>query len=372
MRNLLRDALPWFCHTTKPVEEDVMTRIAINGMGRIGRLIARRYVTDPPEDIELVAANDIDELDTIAYLMRYDSVHGRADFPVEVRDGGLRLGSTEVAVSHEADPAKLPWGELGVDIVLECTGLFRDHDRAAKHLEAGASKVIISAPSDNADLTMILGVNEKVYDPAKHHIVSAASCTTNSLAPVAKVLNDAFGVDSLMATTVHAYTASQKLVDSGARKKIRGRAAAVSLVPTSTGAAKATTLTIPELEGKMYATAIRAPIPDGAITDITANLKRDVTKEEVNATLKEAASGGLRGIMDYSEDDLVSADIVTDPHSSVIAADSTRVIGGRVVKVMAWYDNEYGFSCRMLDLAAYIAGQGGLKGAERMERPVRA
>ncbi len=349
-----------------------MTRIAINGMGRIGRIIARRYITNPPDGIELVAANDIDDTDSIAYLMRYDSVHGRADFPVEARQDALRLGSREVTVTHEPDPAKLPWKELGVDIVLECTGLFRDHDRAAKHLEAGASKVIISAPSDSADLTVVMGVNEKVYDPAKHHIVSAASCTTNSLAPVAKVLNDSFGIEYLMATTVHAYTASQKLVDSAARKRIRGRAAAVSLIPTSTGAAKATTLTIPELEGRMYATAIRAPIPDGAITDITATLKADVTEGSVNAALKAAADGSLHGIMDFTEDDLVSADIITDPHSAVIDAHSTKVIGGRVVKVLAWYDNEYGFSCRMLDLASFMATKGGMKGAPRLERPVPA
>jgi glyceraldehyde-3-phosphate dehydrogenase type I len=349
-----------------------MTRIAINGMGRIGRIIARRYITNPPDGIELVAANDIDTTDSIAYLMRYDSVHGRADFTVEAQEDHLRLGSRDVAISHEPDPAQLPWKDLGVDIVLECTGLFRDHDRAAKHLEAGASKVLISAPSDNADLTVVLGVNEKRYDPATHHIVSAASCTTNSLAPVAKVLNDSFGVEHLMATTVHAYTASQKLVDSAARKRARGRAAAVSLIPTTTGAAKATTLTIPELEGRMYATAIRAPIPDGAITDITATLKAEVTEGAVNAALKAAADGPLHGIMDYTEDELVSADIITDPHSAVIDARSTKVIGGRVVKVMAWYDNEYGFSCRMLDLTSYIADQGGLGSSKRLESALRA
>jgi glyceraldehyde 3-phosphate dehydrogenase/glyceraldehyde-3-phosphate dehydrogenase (NAD(P)) len=349
-----------------------MTKIAINGMGRIGRIITRRYLTNPPDHIELVAANDIDSVESIAYLMRYDSVHGRAPFSVEAGQNVLRFGSNEVALSSESDPAKLPWEELGVDIVLECTGLFRDRDRAAKHLEAGASKVIISAPSDSADLTIVMGVNEGMYDQSKHDIVSAASCTTNSLAPVAKVLNDSFGVEYLMATTVHAYTSSQKLVDSAARKKVRGRAAAVSLVPTSTGAAKATTQTIPELEGRMHATAIRAPIPDGAITDVTATLKKDTTVDEVNSALKAAASGQLKGIVDYTEDELVSADIITDPHSAVINAASTKVIGGRVVKVMAWYDNEYGFSCRMLDLASYISGKGGMREKKRLEQQVRA
>lgn len=336
------------------------TNIAINGMGRIGRIIARRYMTDPPSDIRLVAANDLFPPEDIAYLMRYDSVHGRAPFTVEGTETSLRLDSQEIAVYHEKDPSDLPWGDMGVDIVLECTGLFRDRDKAAKHLEAGASKVIISAPSDTADLTVVLGVNEDMYDPTQHHIVSAASCTTNSLAPVAKVLNDSFGVELLTATTVHAYTASQKLVDGPARKKRRGRAASVSLVPTSTGAANATTRTIPELEGKLFATAIRAPIPDGAITDVTALLKQDVTENMVNDAMRRAAVGPMKDILGVSEDELVSADIITDPRSSIIDARSTMVVGGRMVKVLAWYDNEYGFSCRMLDLASYIAHKGDL------------
>lgn len=349
-----------------------MTKIGINGMGRIGRIIARRYLTDPPDNIELVAANDLFSPDNIAYLMRYDSVHGRAPFLVESGPDGLKFGSRQLAMYNEADPANIPWKDLGVDIVLECTGVFRDRDKAAGHLEAGASKVIVSAPSDTADLTIVLGVNEDMYDPSQHHIISAASCTTNSLAPVAKVLNDSFGVDYLMATTVHAYTASQKLVDSPARKLRRGRAAAVSLVPTSTGAANATVRTIPELNGRMHAIAIRAPIPDGAITDITATLKQEVTEAMVNSALKGAADGKMSGILDYSEDELVSVDIITDPHSSIIDAPSTKVIGGRTVKVMAWYDNEYGFSCRMLDLASYLAKMGMPGKAVRMEQPVRS
>jgi glyceraldehyde 3-phosphate dehydrogenase/glyceraldehyde-3-phosphate dehydrogenase (NAD(P)) len=347
------------------------TKIAINGMGRIGRIIARRYITDPPSNIELVAVNDLIPTDDIAYLMRYDSVHGKAPFDIESSEGSLRFDGKEIAVYGEKDPSDLPWKELGVDIVLECTGLFRDREKAAKHLEAGASKVIVSAPSDTADISIVLGVNEGKYDPAAHHIVSNTSCTTNSLAPVAKVLNDAFGVELLMATTVHAYTASQKLVDGPARKLRRGRAAAVSLVPTTTGAANATVKTIPELAGKMFATAIRAPIPDGAITDVTAVLKQDVTVESVNQALRNAAGGEMKDILAFSEDELVSADIITDPASSIIDARSTQVVGGRMVKVLAWYDNEYGFSCRMLDLASYMARRGGL-GKERRVEMVKA
>jgi glyceraldehyde-3-phosphate dehydrogenase type I len=349
-----------------------MTNIAINGMGRIGRMIARRFTTNPPSNMNLVAANDLIPPEDIAYLTKYDSVHGRAPFEVNSGEDFVQLGSNKIKIFKESDPAKLPWADLGVDIVLECTGLFRDRDKAAKHIEAGASKVIVSAPSDSADLTIVMGVNEEAYDPSRHHVVSAASCTTNSLAPVAKVLNDSFGIDHLMATTVHAYTASQKLVDGPARKRRRGRSAAVSLVPTSTGAARATQKTIPELSGRMYAMAIRAPIPDGAITDVTATLKQDVTEESVNEALRGAAAGRMRGILDYSEDEMVSIDIVGNPHSSIIDALSTKVIGGRTVKVLAWYDNEYGFSCRMLDMAAYLAKKGGLKSERKMERSVLA
>ena len=230
----------------------------------------------------------------------------------------LNLCGNEITVTNEPDPSKLPWKNLGVDIVLECTGLFRDHEKAAGHLKAGASKVIISAPSDNADISIVFGVNEDKYDPSKHDIISATSCTTNSLAVVAKVLNDSFGIENMMATTVHAYTASQKLVDTSARKRVRGRAAAISLIPTSTGAAKATALVIPELSGRMFATAIRAPIPDGAITDITAFLKHDVTEASINDALRAAADGKMNGILDFSEDELVSADILSDSHSSVV------------------------------------------------------
>ena len=331
-----------------------MKRVAINGLGRIGRLALRNYITTPPDNIEVVACNDLTPIDDLAYLIRYDSVHGRAPFPVEHSPDYLQFGSKQIKVFNEKDPAKLPWKELGVDVVLECTGQFRGRKDAGKHLEAGASKVIISAPSDDTDTTIVMGVNENSYDSQKHNVISNASCTTNSLAPVAKVLNDVFGIEYLMVTTIHAYTSSQTLIDLPARKRRRGRAAAVSLIPSSTGAAKATALVIPELKGKMDAIAVRVPVPDGAITDVVAHLKKDVSVETVNAALKKAADGELKGILGYSEEELVSADIISDPHSGTIDATSTRVLANRVAKVLVWYDNEFGYSRRMLDLASVV------------------
>jgi glyceraldehyde-3-phosphate dehydrogenase type I len=328
--------------------------IAINGLGRIGRLILRHYLANPPENLKIIAINDLTPIDDLAYLIRHDSVHGNSLFSTKYDTDHLLLGSEKFLVLNEKNPENLPWKELEVDIVLECTGLFRKKNDAAKHLNAGASKVIISAPSESADLTMVMGVNEKHYDPKKHHIVSNASCTTNSLAPAVKVLNDSFGVESMMMTTIHAYTSSQMLVDSPARKRRRGRAAAVSLIPTTTGAAKATTLVIPELKGRMDAIAVRAPIPDGALTDIVAFLKSDVSHDIVNETLKEAANGALKGILDYSEDELVSADIIGNPNSGIVDGSSTRVIMSRVAKILIWYDNEFGYARRMLDLATYM------------------
>jgi glyceraldehyde-3-phosphate dehydrogenase type I len=261
-----------------------------------------------------------------------------------------------ITVLHEKDPEKLPWQDLGVDIVLECTGLFRDRLDAAKHLTAGASKVIISADGKNEDLIVVMGVNEGLYEPAKHHVISNASCTTNCLATTAKVLLDAFGIEYLVATTVHAYTASQAIIDrSSPGHRRRGRAAAVSLIPSSTGAARATQRILPALAGKMSAMAIRVPVANGSLTDITAHLTRDASAEAVNAAFKAAAEGPMRGILDYSEDELVSADIVGDEHSAIIDAAATMVLKDRVVKVLAWYDNEYGYARRMLELAAYIA-----------------
>jgi len=335
----------------------MMKKVAINGLGRIGRLVLRHYLSDPPDNVEIVAANDLTPIDDLAYLLRYDSVHGNASFPIEAGSDYLQLGPKKVNILNEKGPENLPWKSLGVDIVLECTGLFRRREGAAKHMEAGASKVIISAPSESADLTIVMGVNERLYEPQKHHVISNASCTTNSLAPVVKVLNDAFGIEDLMVTTIHANTASQTIVDRPARKRRRGRAAAVSLIPTSTGAAKATALVIPDLKGRMDAIAVRAPIPDGALTDIVAHLKKDVSVETVNALLKNSAEGELRGIIDYNDDEIVSADIIGNPHSGIIDAPSTRVIMNRVVKVLVWYDNEYGYARRMLDLASYLVSK---------------
>jgi len=334
-----------------------MKMVAINGFGRIGRQILRSYLIETPEKIEIVAVNDPNPTEELAYLMKYDSVHGRAPFPVEAGADRLRFGSHEVRVLHERDPARLPWKDLGVDMVLECTGRFTERAAAAKHLEAGASRVVISAPSPDADHTVVLGVNEGSYDPAKHTIVSNASCTTNALAPAAKVLNDTFGIERLMATAIHAYTATQALVDKATKKPRRGRAAAVSLIPTSTGAAVATTRALPELTGKMDAVAIRAPIPDGSVLDIVADLSRDATADEVNAAMKRAAEGSMQRYLAYTEDPIVSADIVGDPHSGVVDGLSTSVVGGRMVKVLVWYDNEFGYAKRMVDIASYMASR---------------
>jgi glyceraldehyde-3-phosphate dehydrogenase type I len=333
---------------------DFMKKIAINGLGRIGRMVLRHYMSNPSDEIAIVAANDLVPIDDLAYLLRYDSVHGQAQFPVKDGPDYIQLGSRQLKITSEKNPENLPWKSLGVDVVLECTGRFVKREDAVLHLKAGAKKVIISAPADSADLTVVLGVNQDRYDPKKHQVISNASCTTNSLAPAVWVLHQTFGIEYLMVTTVHAYTASQALVDQAARKKRRGRAAALSLIPTTTGAAKATALVIPELKGKMDAIAIRVPVPDGALTDIVAHLKKDVSAESVNAAFKQAAEGKLKGILDYREDEIVSADIIGDPHSGIVDASSTRVILNRVAKVLVWYDNEYGYSKRMLDLAEFV------------------
>ena len=336
-----------------------MKTIAINGLGRIGRLALRLYVERPPKNVALVAANSPAPIEDLAYLIKYDSVHGRAPFEIRTGPDYLDIGPHRIAVSHETDPEKLAWRRQGIDIVLECSGLFRKREEAEKHLRAGAGKVIISADAKNEDLTIVLGVNERSYDPAKHHIISNASCTTNCLATTAKVLLDAFGIDYLMATTVHAYTSSQAIIDRSAPgHRRRGRAAGVSLIPSSTGAAAATQLVLPQLRGRMEAIAVRVPVANGSLTDIVAHLGRDATREEVNAAFKAAAGGPMAGILDYSEDELVSADIVGDEHSAIVDAKSTRVLRDRIVKVLAWYDNEYGYARRLLDLAGYIAGQG--------------
>ena len=332
-----------------------MKNIAINGLGRIGRLVLRQYMSNQSNDVDIVAANDLTPIDDLAYLIRFDSVHGKVPYSVSFESDYIKLDSKKIKILKEKDPAKLNWKKLDVDIVLECTGLFRRREDAAKHISAGASKVIISAPSESADLTIVQGVNENFYDPKKHHVISNASCTTNSLAPVVKVLNDAFGIEHLLVTTVHAYTASQGLVDRSARKIRRGRAAAVSIIPTTTGAAKATGLVLPKLQNKMDALAIRVPIPDGALTDIVAELKSNATVEEINEAFRIASVGDLKGVLGYSEDELVSADIIGDTHSGIVDGTSTKVVDNKMVKVLVWYDNEFGYAKKLLELAEYIS-----------------
>lgn len=334
-----------------------MKRIAINGFGRIGRKTLYNYITDTPGNIEIVAVNDPNPTEELAYLMKYDSVHGRAPFPVEAGPEHIRFGSKEVQVLHDRDPERLPWSDLGVDMVLECTGHFTERAGSAKHIVAGAKRVVISAPSPDADLTVVLGVNEGSYDPEKHTVISNASCTTNALAPAAKVLNDAFGVERLMATAIHAYTSTQALVDRATKRPRRGRAAAVSLIPTTTGAAVATTRVLPELAGKMDAIAIRAPIPDGSVIDIAAELKQETTGDAVNAAMKQAAGGRMKGYLAYTDDPIVSADIIGDPHSGVVDGRSTGVVGGRMARVLVWYDNEFAYAKRMVDIASYMVSR---------------
>ncbi len=330
-------------------------KIGINGFGRIGRIFYR-IVRDNP-DLEVVAVNDLTDARTLAHLLKYDSVHGRLEEDVAAVDGGIRVGDRTIKVLSERDPANLPWRDLGVEVVCESTGLFNKRADAAKHLAAGARKVVISQPSKDADVTVVLGVNSGAYDPDKHEIISTASCTTNCLAPVAKVLNDKFGIEKGLMTTIHAYTNDQRILDLPHKDLRRARAAAVSMIPTTTGAAKAVALALPELEGRLTGMAIRVPTPDGSIVDFTAITSRNTTVDEVNAAMKEAAGGELRGVLEYTEDPLVSIDIVGNPHSSIFDSLSTNVIGGNMVKVLSWYDNEYGYSCRLAEMVATVARQ---------------
>lgn len=327
-----------------------MTNVAINGLGRTGRMVLRCYLDNPPEDINIVAINDLMPIDTLAYLLKFDSVHGRLAHAISVDNHQLQIGGHRIKVLAEKDPQQLPWQALGVDVVIDSTGLFTKRDLAAKHLDAGARRVIISAPAADADINIVLGVNDEQFDAHQHKVISMASCTTNSLAPVLKVLNDSFGIENAMVTTVHAYTSSQGLVDRPAKKLRRGRTAAVSLIPTSTGAALATTWVLPALKGRLDAIAIRVPVPDGAITDIVAHLQKDVTAQSVNAALRNAAENELKGILGYSEEELVSADILGDTHSGIVDGLSTRVLQNRTAKVLVWYDNEVGYAQRLLDV----------------------
>ncbi|HET8529457.1 MAG TPA: type I glyceraldehyde-3-phosphate dehydrogenase [Gaiellaceae bacterium] len=327
-----------------------MTRVAINGLGRVGRA-ALRSAFESGSALELVAVNDVAPAATLAQLLEHDTVYGAFPGGVTAEDDRLRVGDAELRVFAEADPARLPWRELGVDVVLECTGKFKRREEAAKHLEAGARKVLVSAPSPDADATIVLGVNEDVYDPQRHDVVSNASCTTNCLAPVAKVLHETVGIRHGLMTTIHAYTGDQRLVDAPHKDLRRARAAAWNLVPTTTGAAKAIGLVIPELAGKLHGFAVRAPIPTGSIVDLTVEAARPTTVEEVNGAFRAAADGRLDGVLRYSEGPLVSSDIVKSPYSSILDAPLTVVLDGTQVKVIAWYDNEWGYSTRLVELA---------------------
>ncbi len=331
-------------------------RIAINGLGRIGNQVLRHYINNLPENCEIVAANT-SSVEDAAYLLKYDSVHGKANFDIQTQENKLIVYGHEITIVSSHNPLELPWKELGIDIVLECTGRFTDGTLAQQHITAGAKKVIISAPGKNVDLTIVKGVNETEYDSDKHHIISNASCTTNSLAPVMKVLEENYGVENAMITTTHAYTSSQVTVDKRAKKRRRGRASAVNIIPTTTGAAIATVEVIPALEGKMEAMALRVPVPDGAITEVVALLNKDVTKEALNETFKKASESELQGILEFTTEEIVSSDIINNRHSCIVDGLSTAVVGNKMVKVMAWYDNEYGYSQRILEVADYIAGQ---------------
>ncbi|MEW5926931.1 MAG: type I glyceraldehyde-3-phosphate dehydrogenase [Gemmatimonadota bacterium] len=328
-------------------------RVAINGFGRIGRNVLRAAKQEGVADIDFVAVNDLTDTKTLAHLLRHDSVHRHYPGTVEARENALIVDGDEVRVLSEKDPAALPWRDLGVDLVIESTGRFTKRADAAKHLEAGAKKVIISAPAKDEDITIVLGVNEENYDPASHHVISNASCTTNCLAPVVKVLLDEFGWRRGLMTTVHAYTNDQQILDLPHKDLRRARAAAMSIIPTTTGAAKATGLVIPEVKGKIDGVAMRVPTPDVSIVDLTAELEQDVTAQQVNDALRAAAEGRMKGILAFEEEELVSVDYTGHPASSIVDAPSTNVLAG-MVKVMAWYDNEWGYSNRCVDLARYI------------------
>ena len=330
-----------------------MTRVGINGLGRIGRCVLRIAVSDP--DLEFVAANDLTDAATLAHLLKYDSVHGRFDGPIEVRDDRLLVAGRELRVLSERDPAKLPWKELGCEIVIESTGLFTKRSDAAKHLDAGARKVIITAPATEPDVTLAIGVNDDAYDPARHHVISNASCTTNCLAPVAKVLLQEFGLRRGWMTTTHAYTTDQRILDLPHKDLRRARAAAVSIIPTSTGAARAVGLVLPELAGKLDGIAIRVPTSDVSVVDLVAEVDRAVESDQVNEAFRKAAEGPLKGILRVSDEPLVSIDFRGDSHSSIVDAENTRVLEGTLVKVLSWYDNEWGYAYRVADLTRRIA-----------------
>ena len=329
-------------------------KVGINGFGRIGRNLYRAAY-EAGAELEFVAVNDITDPGTLAHLLKYDSILGRFPGQVEARDAAIAVDGTEMKVLSERDPAALPWGDLGVEVVIESTGLFTKRDDAAKHLEAGARKVIISAPATDPDVTVALGVNfDSDYDPDEHNIISNASCTTNCLAPIAKVIHEAVGIERGLMTTIHAYTADQRLQDMPHKDLRRARAAAINLIPASTGAAKAVGLVLPELNGKLSGMAVRAPVATGSVVDLTFEAGRETSVEEINAAVREAAEGPLAGILAYTEDPIVSTDIIKDPHSSIFDSEQTAVLEGDFVKVFSWYDNEWGYSNRCVELAAKV------------------
>ncbi len=328
-------------------------RVGINGFGRIGRNVLRASLDN--KGLDFVAVNDLTDARTLAHLMKYDSVHGRLSGPVEAGEDYFVVNGKRIGVTAIRDPGKLPWGELGVDVVVESTGIFRDRAGASKHIEAGAKKVVISAPAKDPDVTIVLGVNEGTYDPANHHVLSMGSCTTNCLAPIAKILSDEFGIEYGLMTTTHAYTNDQVILDFPHSDLRRARSAAMSMIPTTTGAATALSLVIPELRGKMDGMAIRVPTPNVSVVDLVAWLKKETTIDEVNATFQRYAQGKMKGILNYTEEPLVSIDFNGDPHSSTVDGLSTKVIGGKMVKVISWYDNEWGFSKRMGEFLIFIS-----------------
>lgn len=335
-----------------------MVKVGINGFGRIGRQVLKAALERYPDDFQIVAVNDLMDAETNAHLFKYDSNYGKFDGSVAVVDGNLEIDGERVQVLAERDPATLPWGDLGVEIVIESTGVFRDRAGASKHLEAGAKKVIISAPAKGPDLTVVLGVNDEQYDPALHQIISNASCTTNCLAPAAKVVNDNFGIVRGLMTTIHAYTNDQRILDLAHKDLRRARAAALNIIPTTTGAARAVALVIPELEGRFDGYALRVPTATVSIVDFVCELEKDTTADEVNAAFKGAADGPMKGILGFSEEPLVSMDFKGDPRSSIVDAALTNVMGGNLVKVVTWYDNEWGYSVRCTDLVKLMIEKG--------------
>jgi len=326
-------------------------KVGINGFGRIGRNVFRAGLKD--EEIDFVAVNDITDAKTLAHLLKYDSVHGKLS-EVKLENDTILVGERRLKVLSERDPSNLPWKDLGVEVVIESTGIFRDREGASKHLTAGAKKVVISAPAKGEDITIVMGVNEDKYVPEEHHIISNASCTTNCLAPVAKVLNDIFGIEKGVMTTIHSYTADQNLMDLPHKDLRRARAAAISMIPTTTGAAQATSLVIPELKGKLTGMAFRVPTPNVSVVDLVVILRKKTSPEEINQSFKEASQGSLKGILDYTEEPLVSKDFNGNSYSSIVDGLSTLVIDGNLAKIIAWYDNEWAYSCRILDLIKYI------------------